>query len=181
MLLAFILWLQPVPLPLPLPDPEHSAPHKEPIPAYWPAVRWPLIAWFIAAELMDAREIPYTLQDPGELAGDLARFRERAAELKDAPPLVDAERFPSREDGNAVCGFIHTHQAHLETIRDLYPWDQRIHLARLESDRVYAVWDAVRDARCEYFYIVPRRMALKRLRVMLGADYYAGRLPCPIP
>jgi len=73
-----------------------------------------LLAFRLVQELSDPELQQLLYERPSQrravlyMAGDLARFRERAAELKDAPPLVDAERFPSREDGNAVCGFIHT-------------------------------------------------------------------------
>jgi hypothetical protein len=51
-----------------------------------------------------------------------------------------------------------------------------------EADRLYQVWDTVRDARCDYYYVTVRRQALKRLRDMLGSDaYYSGVLPPHVP
>jgi hypothetical protein len=51
-----------------------------------------------------------------------------------------------------------------------------------ETDDLYRVWDAIRDARCESFYITTRRMALKRLRDLIGPEaYYAGHLPPYVP
>ena len=51
-----------------------------------------------------------------------------------------------------------------------------------ETDRLYQVWDTIRDARCDYYYVTVRRQALKRLRETLGPDsYYSGNLPSHVP
>jgi hypothetical protein len=51
-----------------------------------------------------------------------------------------------------------------------------------ETEHLYQVWDTVRDARCDYYYVTVRRQALKKLRKMLGVDdYYFGKLPPPVP
>jgi hypothetical protein len=40
----------------------------------------------------------------------------------------------------------------------------------------------VRDARCDYYYVTVRRLALKRLRELVGDEaYYAGNLPPCVP
>ena len=36
--------------------------------------------------------------------------------------------------------------------------------AMKETDRLYHVWDAVRDSRCDYYYVTVRRQALKKLK-----------------
>jgi hypothetical protein len=52
----------------------------------------------------------------------------------------------------------------------------------LETDRLYQVWDAVRDARCDYYYVNVRRQALERLRELVGDEaYYSGDLPPCVP
>ena len=51
-----------------------------------------------------------------------------------------------------------------------------------ETDRLYAVWDAVRDSRCEFYYVTVRRQALKKLQEMVGPEAYAaGDLPPYVP
>jgi hypothetical protein len=46
---------------------------------------------------------------------------------------------------------------------------------------VYRVWDHLRDARCEYYYVTVRRAALEKLRADLGdADFVAGVMPEPV-
>jgi hypothetical protein len=51
-----------------------------------------------------------------------------------------------------------------------------------ETDRLYHIWDAVRDARCDYYHVTVRRQALKRLKSMLGnEDYLTANLPPNVP
>ena len=51
-----------------------------------------------------------------------------------------------------------------------------------ETDRLYLVWDAVRDARCDFYYVTVRRQALKKLRDLVGDEAYAtGELPPNVP
>ena len=51
-----------------------------------------------------------------------------------------------------------------------------------EADRLYQVWDNVRDARCDYYYVTVRRHALQKLREAIGPEaYYAGCLPPHVP
>ena len=51
-----------------------------------------------------------------------------------------------------------------------------------ETDRLFRAWDAVRDARCEFYYTTVRRHALKNLREMIGDDAFAaGELPPYVP
>jgi hypothetical protein len=55
-------------------------------------------------------------------------------------------------------------------------------VALQETDRLYQVWDAVRDARCDYYYVTVRRQALKRLRELIGDEaYYSASFPPCVP
>ena len=57
-----------------------------------------------------------------------------------------------------------------------------IGVAVAETDRLYRVWDAVRDARCEFYYVTVRRQALKRLKEMVGDEAFAEvDLPPHVP
>ena len=59
-------------------------------------------------------------------------------------------------------------------------WELRTALQ--ETDHLYYIWDTVRDARCEYYYVTVRRQALKRLRDLLGEEaYYTTKLPPFVP
>ena len=44
------------------------------------------------------------------------------------------------------------------------------------------MWDAVRDARCEFYYVTVRRQSLQKLRDLIGKEAYAaGELPDYVP
>ena len=47
-----------------------------------------------------------------------------------------------------------------------------------ETERLYQVWDTVKDARCECYYVPFRARCAKKLRDLIGPDaYYRGVLP----
>ncbi len=134
-------------------------------------------------EVMDPRESKYVLARPEDFAGDLKLLRRRVADLAGAPPLHDCMRFPDRALVNDLLAF---NRAYRQNIDALQPFDVR-HASELqellaEIDRLYQVWDLVRDARCEYYYVTVRRQALKKLRETVGDDaYYSGALPPHVP
>ena len=51
-----------------------------------------------------------------------------------------------------------------------------------EADRLYHIWDLVRDAGSDCYYVTYRRQALAALREAIGrGDYYRGVLPPHVP
>jgi hypothetical protein len=110
-------------------------------------------------------------------------LRRRQAELRDAPPLADVERLPGKAEVGELLAFNRSYRRHLEAAGPLNR-DRAAPLraALKETDALYQVWDAVHDARCEYYYVTVRRLALKRLRDAVGpARYAAGDLPPVVP
>lgn len=137
----------------------------------------------IGWEILDPREVRYTLCRPPDFAADLNTLRRRRLELADAPPASDAHRFPDRSLVNEYLAFNREYRQQLDMRTAGDParyWQLREALQ--EADRLYLIWDAVRDARCEYYFVTVRRQALKRLREMLGEEaYYGGQLPPYVP
>jgi hypothetical protein len=141
--------------------------------------------WTVAInwEIMDPRETNFLFNRYEDMTNDLNILRKRHCDLKGAPPVSDSGRFPDRAAVNEMISFnraLRNHingRQHLETDRgDIY------RAALKETDDLYKVWDSIRDARCESFYTTTRRMALKRLRDMIGAEaYYSGNLPPYVP
>ena len=144
-----------------------------------PALQALAVQW----EILDRREVHYILARPEDFQADLNLLRRRYQDLADAPALNDNLRFPNRETINDFLAFNRAYRQNL-TIRQpvelVRCWELRT--AMQETEYLYQVWDTVRDARCEYYYVTVRRQALKKLRTMLGNDaYYFGRLPPAVP
>jgi hypothetical protein len=134
-------------------------------------------------EILDPREVRYVLTRADDFAADLKLLRRRYRDLSDAPALSDGQRFPDRTMIGDLLAFNRAYRQHIDSrqsVELVHWWELRE--AVQEADRLYHVWDTVRDARCEYYYVTVRRQALKRLRELIGDEaYYAGSLPPHVP
>jgi hypothetical protein len=134
-------------------------------------------------EILDPREVRYVLTRAEDFPADLKLLRRRQRELADAPPLCDCTRFPQRTLINELLSSNRAYRQHLDSRQALDPtgrWE--LHEALQEADRLYQIWDTVRDARCDYYYVTVRRQALLKLREAIGPhSYYAGCLPPHVP
>jgi hypothetical protein len=152
-------------------------------PEHLASVRPTLQDLAISLEVLDPREVRYVLTRGEDFAADLKLLRRRYRELGDAPPLHDCMRFPDRALINDLLSFNRAYRQHLDSRQSLegtYWWELREVLQ--EADRLYQIWDLVRDARCDYYYVTVRRQALKKLRDTIGyANYYNGTLPPHVP
>ncbi len=138
------------------------------------AVRW---------EILDERETRYVLTRPEDFCTDLNMLRRRYRDLQDAPKVADSVRFPERQFVNEQVKFNRVFRRHIDERRQLEA-DRADSLRNVvsETDRLYQVWDAVRDARCDFYYVTVRRQALKKLRDMIGEEAYADAdLPANVP
>jgi hypothetical protein len=171
-LLVFALLTAPLDTPLPAGNPEQ-----------WERLRPKLQELAVHWEILDPREVRYILARPDDLVSDLNLVRRRFQALADAPTLNDCQRFPNRDAVNELLSFNRAYRQHLGLRQPMELarwWDLRTALQ--ETDHLYQVWDNVRDARCEYYYVTVRRQALKKLREMIGEDaYYTGQMPPPVP
>lgn len=149
----------------------------------WPALQSSLQRLAVEMEILDPREVRYVLSRPEDFETDLNLLRRRYQEAVDAPPLSDSDRFPDRNSVNEYLSFNRAYRRYLEARQPLEPdriWQFREALR--ETDWLYQVWDAVRDARCEFYYVTVRRQALKHLRALVGPKaYYSGQLPPYVP
>ena len=149
----------------------------------WPAMQEALQSLAVEWEILDPREVRYVLARHEDFEPDLNLLRKRYQELHDAPKLADAQRFPDRGTVSELLAFNRAYRRFLDARQSMEHdrcWCVRCALK--ETDCLYQVWDSVRDARCEYYYITVRRQALKRLQSMLGPDAYAtGELPPHVP
>jgi hypothetical protein len=144
-----------------------------------PTLQAVAVSW----EILDPREVRYVLARPEDFNADLKLLRRRYQDLADAPPLHDCMRFPDRTLINDLLSFNRSYRQHLDSrqsIEKTYWWE--LHEALQEADRLYQLWDTVRDARCDYYYVTVRRQALKKVRETVGEQaYYSGCLPPHVP
>jgi hypothetical protein len=160
-----------------------GTPETAPPAAEWAALQEALQSLAVEWEILDPREVRYILARPEDFDNDLNLLRSRYQELHDAPKLLDGERFPDRGTVAELLAFNRAYRRYLDA-RQALEQDRcdGLRAALKETDWLYQVWDSVRDARCEYYYITVRRQALKRLRSMIGPGAYAdGDLPPYVP
>lgn len=149
----------------------------------WPGLRDAIHQTALKWEILDARETRYILARPEDFSADLNLLRRRYMDLVDAPQVADGGRFPERAVVNELIRFNRAYRKHLDGRHELeFDRTESLRSVMRETDRLYQVWDAVRDARCEFYYVTVRRQALKKLKDMIGdEDYASGTLPPNVP
>src|SRR5262249_47439045 len=137
--------------------------------AEFAAVRPTLKTLAVSWEILDPRETRYILKQAESYPSDLKLLRKRCRELADAPPLHDSMRFPCGALTTALLAFTRAYRQPPDSRQALDPTRAyELNEALREADRLYQVWDTVRDARCEFYYVTVRRQALKKLRDTVG-------------
>ena len=151
--------------------------------AEFAVVRPTLQALAVSWEVLDPRETRYILKQAESYPSDLKLLRKRCRDLADAPPLHDCMRFPDRALINDLLAFNRAYRQHLDSRQSLDTTRAyELNEALREADRLFHVWDTVRDARCEFYYVTVRRQALKKLRDTVGPQaYYSATLPPHVP
>jgi hypothetical protein len=163
------------------------APAGSPVPEVtadeWPALQTAIHFYGVEWEILDPREVKYVLTRLDDMQADLDLLRKRYQDLKEVPKVMDAKRFPERAMVNEMLSFNRAFRKHLESsiLIESYRATDYGNAMR-ETDRLYQIWDAVRDARCEFYYVTVRRQALKKLKSLIGAEgYHMGQLPPYVP
>ena len=151
--------------------------------AEWPGLRDAVHQVAVEWEILDPKETRYVLTKPEDFCTDLNMLRRRRIELADAPRVSDSKRFPDRTTVNELVRFNRCYDKHIKR-RAVAESDRAAALEVVldENERLYKIWDAVRDSRCDYYYVTVRRQALKKLRDLIGEEAYeAGELPPNVP
>jgi hypothetical protein len=99
------------------------------------------------------------------------------------PTLSEALRLPDRQTATELIQFNRAFRKTLESRRQLETDRTEAWLEVIqETDRLYSVWDAVRDAQCDFYYVTVRRHALRKLKEHVGEDAFAkADLPPGVP
>jgi hypothetical protein len=162
-----------------------TASPADPAPAisteFWPQLQASLRHLALEWEIYDPRED--RLLRVEELAHDLPVLRKRRLDLADAPPAYDSFRFPVLALAVECLEFNRAFRRAVEK-RLALETDREVQLKEVmrETDELYKIWDAVRDSRCDVYFVSVRRQALKNLRTLIGPEaYYTGQLPPHVP
>jgi hypothetical protein len=149
----------------------------------FPALQAALHQCGVEWEILDPRETKYVLTRHEDFQSDLDLLRKRYQDLKDVPKIADAQRFPERAVVNEMLSFNRQFRKHLESTSLIESHRANYFgMAMRETDRLYQIWDSVRDARCDFYYVTVRRQAMKKLKCLVGGEsYFAGDLPPYIP
>jgi len=159
-----------------------TAPQDAPQDIAWSLVLRPnILALAMDAEVLDAREKGFVMGQ--DLLGDLAMLQGRYAEFSRAPLLAEAERFPDRK---LINEFLALNRAYRNQLTQRLAIDlihaEEIRVAVQDTDQLYQIWDAVRDSRCDYYYVTVRRQSLSLLRDLIGDEsFYSGHMPPQVP
>lgn len=160
-----------------------GTPEQVPPDERWEAVQSSVHKLAVEWEILDPRETRYVLAKPEDFQTDLDFLRKRKADLADAPKLAEANRLPATQSMDANIQFNRAYRKNLEK-RMRWEADRAdlIGEAVRETDRLYKLWDAMREAKCDFHYVTYRRLALKKLKDGIGAEAYdAGEVPPYVP
>ncbi len=146
-------------------------------------VRPALVQLALDAEIVDGREDRFRPATPADAAADLKELTGRYAEYLSAPQLEECHWFPPRRLVNDFLTFNRAYRNDLLTRLALDPVHaEELRTAVAETDQLYLIWESLRDARCEYYYVTVRRQALRQLRDLIGMEaFYRGQLPPHVP
>jgi hypothetical protein len=160
-----------------------GAPEVPPVPERWPVVRDSLRQTAVEWEILDPRETGYVLAKLEDFQEDLNFLRKRRGDLREAPRVVESNRLPDRETINNCIKFNRSFKTNME-MRILWEADRADFIREVinENERLYKIWDAIRDAKSSLHYVTTRRLALQKLRDIIGPDAYAsGDAPPYVP
>jgi hypothetical protein len=135
------------------------------------------------AEILDPREDRFLTGQSRDAIGDLRELQQRAESLAQAPPLAECQCFPERKLINDLLAFNRAYRSDLLARLAVDPLHvEELRVALAETEQLYLVWNALRDAQCEYYYVTVRRQALQQVREQIGMRaFYSGELPPHVP
>lgn len=127
--------------------------------------------------------LSHEILDVRELRNDWPDLPRRVRELSDAPYSDAVHLFPvTRAAGSEARTINRSHARYLRLVAELHNYPPHVMEAIRVTDEIYAAWDAFGDATVDFYYLNIRRRALAKLRELLGdEDFYAGRMPLPVP
>lgn len=144
-----------------------------------PAMQYLAIQW----EVLDPREHRSILAREADFVGDVKVLQDRLRDMNGVPFVEEARRFPARRLIEDLLAFNRSYRNDLSArlVLDVIHAEE-LKAASAEAEHLHRVWATARDARCEYYYVLVRRQALRDLRALIGPEaFYSGRLPPAVP
>jgi hypothetical protein len=118
-----------------------------------------------------------------DFASEMRYVGRHYAELREAPPLSDSLLFPPLQVCQKSCSFNWNYQEGLKARKafQLHKSDD-IDEEIKTAEKLYRIWEHVREVQCEDRSWVCRRRALLQLRQTIEqGSYYRGELPPCVP
>ncbi len=138
----------------------------------------------IEMEIMDERENRYIFIKKEEFKTDMRLMANRYRELRDVPSLSELWKIPQTKDGLSSSITFNREFRKTVEVRMRLETDRTEGFMQVlkETDELYRIYDAARDAKCEFYYITVRRQAMKKLVCMLGQENFEyGIYPPCVP
>ena len=163
-----------------------DSPTNTPLPAFgddWKRMRGAIFEIALEREIIDQRECRYFMTELETFEADVNLLRTRNLELANAPKLSEVNRMIGRDFASDAISFNREFKQYLEN-RLIWESDKGdiIREAIKQCDKYYRIYDALRDARCEFYYVTVRRQALDKYRSMIGnEDFMSGKPPKYVP
>jgi hypothetical protein len=113
----------------------------------------------------------------------MTTLRDKVAQFAWFPILEEVGQYPSRQIINEYLTFNRSYRADLVKRSQIdMVHIEEIRVAIYETDQLYQIWDTLRDARCEYYYVTVRRQAMQNLKEMIGPEmFYSRNMPPHVP
>jgi hypothetical protein len=134
-------------------------------------------------QLLDPKEAKSTLASAETFWAELHALQMWNQTLLNAPWVEECGRFPQKKTVGELILANRNYKSEITDRLVLAP----IHKEELESviaetEQLFKIWDALRDAHSEHYGITYRRQALHTLRDLIGAEaFYRGQLPPALP
>lgn len=147
-----------------------------------PNVLYAIKAQAIKEELLDKKEVWYFVKT-SEFALDVKVISQRFHCLENAPKLSDKQYLLTKEQCEAGMEFNRQYQKTLES-RALMETDRREAFQEYMAynRQHYELYDAMRDAQCDYNMITCRRKAMAKVIRLIGEeDFYNRKFPPCVP
>jgi hypothetical protein len=147
------------------------------------ALRPAVLQVALRVEVLDPREDEHIAGAGEGFAAELLELQTRYQALRRAPSLADCQLFPPRRLIDDWLASNREYRCQLEarlTVDQVHA--EALRSAIHETEQLHELWNLLRDAQCEGYYVTVRRRSLLELRDRIGVEAYCrGQMPPHLP